>query len=194
MKVLWLGPLRGGIEECLHHHDDEFERLEEPLHAGHPALLSADFLLSYGYRHIIPEAVLEPFGVRAVNLHIAYLPWNRGADPNLWSFLEDTPKGVTIHLLDAGIDTGPILMQREIVVLEGDTLRTTYDRLSHTIEELFCESWPALRAGAITPISQEHDEGSMHLSADKTRYEQLLVEGWDTPVDKLVGRALRGRG
>ena len=44
---------------------------------------------------------------------MSYLPWNRGADPNFWSILEDTPKGVTIHIMDESIDTGDILYQKD---------------------------------------------------------------------------------
>lgn len=192
MKVLWLGPFRPAIEECFRCEGDEPTRLEEPVTAGHPALSGAEALVSYGYRHIIPAEVLDSFGERAVNLHISYLPWNRGADPNLWSVLEDTPKGVTIHVLDAEIDTGPILVQREIAVLEGDTLKTMYDRLSHAMEELFCDSWSGIRVGAIQSVPQS-GEGTVHRSTDKARYEHLLISGWDTPLDKLVGGALRRR-
>ena len=72
------------------------------------ALVDLDFavaggyvlLVCHGYQHILRKPVLDRFPGRAINLHISYLPWNWGAVPNLWSFLEDTPKGVTIHHLD----------------------------------------------------------------------------------------------
>ncbi|MCL0081308.1 hypothetical protein M1N64_03665 [Peptococcaceae bacterium] len=49
---------------------------------------------------------MDKFQGRAINLHISFLPWNRGADPNFWSFIENAPVGVSIHYLDEGIDTG----------------------------------------------------------------------------------------
>ncbi len=62
--------------------------------------------------------------ISIINLHISFLPWNRGAHPNFWSFYDDTPKGVTIHLIDEGIDTGAIIYQKEI----------TFDRNEKTFE------------------------------------------------------------
>jgi methionyl-tRNA formyltransferase len=152
-------------------------------------LQGVDFLLSYRYRHILSKHVLDLFAGRAVNMHISLLPWNRGSDPNLWSFLENTPKGVTIHCLDEGIDTGPILIQREVPNSTGDTLRTSYDRLVATIEQLFAENWGLLRAGLIKPVPQPRG-GTFHRSRDKERFMHLLTKGWDTPVAGLIGKAL----
>ena len=61
-----------------------------------------DWIVSYGYRYIITQDILDAVRGQAINLHISLLPWNRGADPNLWSFLDDTPKGITIHYIDSG--------------------------------------------------------------------------------------------
>lgn len=49
-----------------------------------------------------------------LNLHISYLPWNRGANPNFWSFVENTKKGVTIHEIDEKLDKGKILLRKEL--------------------------------------------------------------------------------
>ena len=63
-------------------------------------------------------------------MHISLLPWNRGYHPNIWSFLEDTPKGVTIHYINEGIDTGDIIVQKEIVIDEDkETLKSSYEIL-----------------------------------------------------------------
>jgi methionyl-tRNA formyltransferase len=117
------------------------------------------------------------------------LPYNKGADPNLWSFLEDTPKGVSIHFIDKGVDTGDILAQREIIVPANATLRTSYDALSKTIEHLFMETWPRIREGKQKWHSQS-ENGSKHRLKEKAAYEHLLTEGWDTPVKNLIGKAL----
>ncbi len=71
-----------------------------------------DLVLSYGYRHLLKSDLLAALERPIINLHIALLPFNRGAAPNFWSFYENTPSGVTMHLIDAGTDTGPILAQR----------------------------------------------------------------------------------
>lgn len=190
MRVLLLGPASPVLEGCIAACGDAVLRLEDPLRIDDPVLVGVHFLVSYRYRHMISPAVLAVCPGRAVNLHIGMLPWNRGADPNLWSFLEDTPKGVTIHAIDEGLDTGPILAQREIPVHHDDTLRTSYDRLLSAIEGLFCEIWPELRVGSL-PARPQTGDGSIHRSADKEPYTSLLGRGWDTPVASLVGKALR---
>jgi methionyl-tRNA formyltransferase len=101
-------------------------------------LCDIDFIVSYNYKYMIQEDVLELFHNRAINLHISFLPWNRGAGPNLWSFVEDTAKGVTIHKLDAGLDTGDILLQRECRFdAKSETFASTYDKLHREMRKLF---------------------------------------------------------
>lgn len=150
-----------------------------------------DFIVSYGYRHIISETVLDFIKDKVINLHISYLPWNRGADPNLWSFLEDTPKGVSIHFVDKGLDTGDLIAQKEVVFdEEGETLATTYDKLSGAILELFRLCWPTIVRGK-APRQQQPPGGSYHRLADKEKYMYLLAQkGWNTPVVELIGKAL----
>lgn len=189
MNVLLLGPRREGLIEFMTSHGDHVECTEENINGVTDLRERYEFLVSYGYRHILKRNVIEQFHDRIVNLHISYLPWNRGADPNTWSFLEDTPKGVTIHCIDEGIDTGRILAQRRVGFAHDDTLRTSYAKLSAEIERLFCEIWPDIRAGRIAAKPQR-GSGSCHRAIDLDRYRSLLPYGWDTPVAGLVGMAL----
>lgn len=153
-------------------------------------LASTDLMVSYGYRHIIRPDVVSGFARRIVNLHISLLPWNRGADPNVWSFLEDTPKGVSIHYIDPGIDTGELLCRREVKMDSSDTLKSSYEKLAVNIESLFVAHWPAIRNHAIEGEPQK-GQGSYHKSKDLDAYRHLLTDGWNTPVSQLVGQALR---
>ena len=150
-----------------------------------------EFAVSYRYRHIIKKSIIEYLQGRLINLHISLLPWNRGADPNLWSFLEDTPKGVTIHEIDEGIDTGDIIAQKEVAFSPvGETLKTTYEKLDDEIIELFKEQWPRIINGT-APRNVQPPGGSMYRIEDKNKFIYLLAEqGWDTPVSKIIGKAL----
>jgi len=189
MNILILGPLRSTMISFLALLGDNIRCTEDKIRADGELVPWADFLVSYGYQHIIKPDVLKLFPGRAINLHISYLPFNRGADPNLWSFLEDTPKGVTIHYLDRGLDTGDILARREVRHQPEDTLRTSYDRLSETIEQLFMQVWPDIREGRGEAIPQP-EGGTSHRMSDRKPYEHLLTSGWDTPVAELIGKAL----
>jgi methionyl-tRNA formyltransferase len=188
MNVLLLGPERPQLIEAMREAGDRVVVSTERLTVDSECVADADFLVSYGYRYIITPDVLALFERRAINLHIAYLPWNRGADPNLWSFLDDTPKGVTIHFLDEGVDTGAIIAQEEVTFDAGATLRSSYDILSATIERLFIRRWPSVRLGEIEG-TQQPSGGSLHRIRDRQKVEHLLHSGWDTPVADLVGRA-----
>lgn len=189
MRVLFLGPPRPVLYECLAQCGDIVVPFADPLDPSHPELVTAEFILSYGYRHILRPPTLQRHQGKAINLHISMLPWNRGADPNLWSFLENTPKGVTIHLLDEGIDTGPILYQERVSFSDHETLNTAYEKLSFTIENLFCRNWPSIRSGT-APAKPQPGGGSYHRQADKRAYQHLLSDGWDTPITNIFGKAL----
>lgn len=143
-----------------------------------------DWIVSYGYSHIIKEDIIKQSKNPIINLHISYLPYNRGADPNFWSWLEQTKKGVTIHYVNPGIDTGDILVQKEVIFNDNETLASSYSKLKNEIEKLFIENFDNIIKGIILPQKQE-DKGTFHLKKDLDRYKHLLTQGWDTPVKNL---------
>lgn len=125
-----------------------------------------DFVISFGYQHILMKTIIESSKAPIINLHISYLPWNRGAHPNFWSFFDCTPSGVSIHLIDEGVDTGPILYQRYVnFVKEQTTFSLTYKQLILEIESLFRENLPSIIAGNYKPMAQRR-QGSYHKVAD----------------------------
>lgn len=145
------------------------------------------FVVSHGYRHILGEDIVTAFDGRAVNLHISLLPWNRGSDPNFWSFVDGTPRGVSIHYLAMGIDTGDLIVQHELAgaTPAGATLASTYQHLQDAIAELFMEHWVSIRDGTCGRQIQA-GEGSYHRLRDKERLARLMPQGWASPVDPLI--------
>ena len=102
-----------------------------------------------------------------------------------------TPSGVSIHQMDDGIDTGPILCQRKILHDVGkDTLQSSYQRLICGMEDLFISQWEHIRKAEVSPRKQTV-AGSYHRSADKNPFLPLLTEGWNTPIRKVMGIALK---
>ena len=77
-------------------------------------LRNVDLVITFNYRYILKKKILKKLKRPAINLHISYLPFNRGCHPNFWSFIENSPKGVTIHEINKGLDTGPIINQKRI--------------------------------------------------------------------------------
>ena len=81
-----------------------------------------------------------------INLHISYLPYNRGSHPNFWSFIENTPKGVSIHEINERIDSGNLILRKRINFkkIENHTFNSTYEILIREIENLFKKNYSKL--------------------------------------------------
>ncbi|RAU22248.1 formyl transferase [Paramagnetospirillum kuznetsovii] len=181
MKVLILSPYPESLMETVARLGDEAICYNAPITPEFIAATQADFIISYGYRTIIKIDIIERFPRRIVNMHIAYLPWNRGVHPNVWSWIEGTPKGVTIHFIDQGIDTGDIIVQEEVQFGNDETLDTTYKKLRVQIERLFDRHWASIRSGCdATP--QDLAAGNNHNKAQGEKILTLLPQGYQTPV------------
>lgn len=132
--------------------------------------------VSVFFGYILRRALLNIFPKGCVNLHPALLPYNRGAYPNVWSIIDGTPAGATLHYMDEGIDTGDILAQREVAVTPVDTGESLYRRLEDASTSLFVESWPAFRRGDLKPKPQDRDAGTMHRVTDVDRIDRIDLD------------------
>jgi methionyl-tRNA formyltransferase len=115
--------------------------------------------------------------------------------PNPWSIIDNTPKGVTIHLIDEGIDTGDILFQREVELKEDDTISSSYWRLRTNIEDLFIKNWDSIKIQKFQRRKQRLSEGTFHLKKNSEKYFEKLgiLDGnssfnWDITVSELRKR------
>ena len=79
---------------------------------------------------------------------MSYLPFNKEANPNFWSFRDNTKKGVTIHEIDKNLDTGPIIFQKEIKFNiqknKKITFKSTYNILFLEMEKLFIKNYKSI--------------------------------------------------
>jgi methionyl-tRNA formyltransferase len=183
--VLFLGPEESRVLEHLRRTERNVVATAERIEVPFVREVRARFAVSHGYRHLVKKPVLDFLMDRVINLHISYLPWNRGADPNLWSIIDGTPKGVSIHYMDDGLDTGDIIAQQRVEFASGDTLHTSYDKLQEAMYRLFVTEWPLIRMGQCARYRQPPG-GSVHRARDKARFGHLLAEwGWDAPIDVL---------
>lgn len=144
-----------------------------------------DWLISFGHNKILKPDELKPYDGRALNIHIGILPDNRGADPNFWSWFNNTKKGVTIHEIDNDLDAGPIVAQAEITKFrEPMTLASTYEELMFTAGLVFAITWPGIKAGTAHRVTQT-GFGSFHFRKDKTPFMKRLPLVWNTPVSEV---------
>jgi methionyl-tRNA formyltransferase len=132
--------------------------------------LKADLGLSVKFGYILKPEMFGIFPHGCLNLHTSFLPYNRGANPNVWPIVEGTPAGVTLHRIDAGIDTGPIVSREEVAVSPTDTGQTLYQKLEDAAYTLFVREWPAIQSGRLTFIEQPV-AGTFHSVKD---YDTLL--------------------
>ena len=149
-----------------------------------------DWLISVYFGYILTGAALRLPRHGAVNLHPALLPYNRGAYPNVWSIVDGTPAGVTLHYIDEKLDTGDIVLQREVAVKRADTGEVLYRRLEDAAISLFAECWPMLQSGTL-PRRQQPGGGTSHRLQDVERIDRIdpnaLYRAGDL-IDVLRGR------
>mgnify|MGYP005847903493 CR=1 FL=1 len=123
--------------------------------------LVPDIIVVVAYGKLLPKELLKLPRLGCVNLHASLLPKYRGAAPIQWALINGEEKtGVTTMLLDEGMDTGPLLLQREMTILEKDDFESLERRLSLLGAELLVETVAKLKRGEITPIPQPHEGAS----------------------------------
>jgi methionyl-tRNA formyltransferase len=177
MNVLLLSPYPDEIWYILRAADDAVTVCEDKEWPTGPF----DFVVSYGYRHIIKEPMLSEYRGRLINIHIGYLPFNRGAHPAFWAAFDGTPQGVTVHLVDEGIDTGPILCQERLWIDPHSTLQTAHRTLRSAVADLIQRDWWLLRATGLAPTVQE-GWSVPHKTSDLP----YLPKGWETTLSEVA--------
>ncbi|HET6369959.1 MAG TPA: methionyl-tRNA formyltransferase [Nitrospiria bacterium] len=126
----------------------EFIKLVETLHP--------DMIVVVAFGQILPAALLRIPPRGPVNVHASLLPRYRGAAPVAWAILNgERETGVTTMLMDEGMDSGPILLQRKTEILPGETSESLGKRLSCLGAELLLETLDRMEEGSIQPIPQD---------------------------------------
>lgn len=134
--------------------------------------LKPKLIISYNYKHIVPKNIIDYVGGNIINLHTSYLPWNKGSSPNIWSFIDDTPKGITIHKLVEKLDAGNIIAQKIIEFDENiDTLESSYNKLNTEIVNLLKDIYDDIISKNYIEIPQI-GQGSYHTTKDLKDYMQ----------------------
>lgn len=124
--------------------------------------LKPDAIIVVGYGRIIPQWMLDLPRLGNINLHASLLPKYRGAAPIQWAIANgETVTGVTTMRIDAGLDTGAILLQKELPIAPGDTSLTLAPALAAIGAELMVETLRGLTEGTIHPLKQDASQASL---------------------------------
>ena len=141
----------------------------------------SDFILSFGFRKIISENIIKKLRKPIFNIHLSYLPFNRGAHPNFWSFIENTPAGVSIHKIDKGIDTGNIILRKKINfninLNKFSTFKKTYNFLFLEAENLFKNNFSKIYNKKYKKITT-NDKGTFHYIKDLPKW----MKNWNMNI------------
>src|SRR5947199_3154357 len=157
--------------------------LKKPENIEALALYSADLYIVAAFGQILPQAVLDQPRYGTLNIHASLLPKYRGVSPISEAILQgDTETGVTIMLIDAGVDTGPILLQRAIPIAEDDTTGSLTLKLAALGASALLEALPLWVQGKITPQPQDERFASHTHMLHK---EDGKID-WNRPADVLA--------
>lgn len=135
-----------------------------------------DMGLSIMFGYLLKPEFLSLLPRGCLNLHPAFLPFNRGAHPNVWSIVDRTPAGVTLHYIDEGVDTGDIVCQKQVLVAPTDTGESLYHKLERAGLELLHEAWPAIHSGQIKRTPQSRLSGTSHKAGDISQIDEIDLE------------------
>src|SRR5678815_5714450 len=129
---------------------------------GQLARIAPDAIIVVGYGRIIPQWMIDLPPLGNLNLHASLLPKYRGAAPIQWAIARgETISGVTTMRIDAGLDTGDILMQREMPIAPDDTAETLAPRLASIGADLMVETLNGLAAGTIAARKQDDSQATL---------------------------------
>jgi len=126
------------------------------------AAITPDAIIVVGYGRIIPQWMIDLPRLGNLNLHASLLPKYRGAAPTQWAIANgESVTGVTTMRIDAGLDTGDILMQREVPIGGEDTAETLGPNLATIGAELMVETLRGLETGQVRPTPQDHAQATL---------------------------------
>ena len=124
--------------------------------------INPDAIIVVGYGRIIPQWMLDLPRLGNINLHASVLPKYRGAAPMQWAIANgETITGNTTMRIDAGLDTGDILLQEELAIAPNDTSETLAPRLAVMGADLMVKTLRGVQAGTIEPRKQDHARASL---------------------------------
>ena len=196
------------VKECaLAHGIEVFQptkiRLEE--NVAFLRKYEADIFVVAAFGQILPKSILDMPKYGCINVHASLLPKYRGAAPIQWAVINgDKVTGVTIQQMDIGVDTGDIIVTKELAISEEETGGGLFDKLAVVGAEACLEALEQIAKGTATRTPQNHDEathvsmiskefGNIDWNRSAAEIERLIrgLNPWPSAYTKLDGKTFK---
>lgn len=167
--------------------------------------LNPDIIITCAYGQIIPKAILDYPRLGCVNVHASLLPYHRGGAPIHRAIIEgDKQSGVTIMYMDVNMDSGDIISQEKVDILDTDTAESLFDKLSNLGSKLLLNTLPSIIDGTNNRIKQDETKATYSynikpedeiIDFSKTRREVFNqirgLNSWPVAYTYLDGKRLK---
>jgi methionyl-tRNA formyltransferase len=158
------------------------ERVKDPHFIDQLEALKPDVIVVAAFGQILPPPVLSMPPLGCINVHPSLLPKYRGAAPINWAIINgETKTGVTTYLMDKGMDTGPILLVREVEIKEDETAEELGEQLAVIGGELAMETMQGLKEKSLQPTPQD-EKGASY--APLLKKEDGLIQ-WEEEASRI---------
>ncbi len=151
--------------------------------------LALDYIIGIHFPYIVPKVVLDIPRLGFLNLHPAYLPFNKGWHTPSWGILENTPIGATLHYMSEELDQGDLIHQKRCNIHPEDTAHSLYARLKALELETFAEALPWL-VSLKPPRKPQEGQGTKHIQKDLKAVQEIKLADaltWEKALDQLRG-------
>lgn len=181
------------------------KKVRDPAFIEVLADLHPDVIVVVAFGQIIPQAILDLPRYGCVNVHASLLPKYRGAAPIQWAVIDgEKESGVTTMQMDAGLDTGDMLLRTVVPLSEEETGGSLFDKLAAAGAKLLLQTLEGLEAGTIVPEKQGEttteyarmltkDMGEIRWADEALRIERLVrgLSPWPSAYTHLNGKTLK---
>lgn len=166
---------------------------------------SADIFVVAAFGQFLSEEILTMPRFGCVNIHASLLPAYRGAAPIQWAVINGEERtGVTVQQMAKGMDTGDMLLKKEVVIAPDETGESLHDKLMKAGAELIVEALPLIERGELTPVKQDEDlasyapkltkdMGLLNFDRDAVTLERLIrgLNSWPSAYTMYKGKTLK---
>lgn len=180
------------------------QKVKEPEFVETLRGMEADVIVVAAFGQLLPKEILHMPRFGCLNIHASLLPCYRGAAPIQWAVIDGKEKtGVTIMQMDEGLDTGDMLLVKEVPVSPGETGGSLFDKLSEAGSALIVEALKALEGPGLTPVPQTGEScyapvltkamGKIDWNRSAVEIERLIrgLNPWPSAYSRLNGKMLK---